>query len=120
MLRAWILVAALAAPWTSNAADPSGIITILEGDALVYRGTGRVLAVEGLRLLSGDIVETGASTFAQIELPDQSVAQFGPGTRVLFNAGTTKGKTERWMYVMDGWTKLTGAKHDPAVGPGYD
>lgn len=120
MLRAWILVAALAAPWTAYAADPSGTITILEGDALIYRGTGRLYAAEGVRLQAGDIVETAASTFAQVELPDQSVAQFGPSTRVLFNATTTKGKTERWMYVMDGWTKLTGAKHDPANGPGYD
>jgi hypothetical protein len=120
MLRAWIMVAALAAPWPATAADPSGIITILEGEALIYRGTGRVHAAEGVRLLSGDIVETGASTFAQVELPDQSVAEFGPTTRVMLSAGTTKGKSERWLYVMDGWTKLTGSKHDPAAGPGYD
>jgi hypothetical protein len=120
MLRAWIMVAALAAPWTANAADPSGTITILEGDALVYRGTGRLQAAEGVRLLAGDILETAASTFAQVELPDQSVAQFGPSTRVMLNAGTFKGKPERWLYIMDGWTKLTGAKHDPASGPAYD
>ena len=101
MLRGWILVAALAAPWTANAADPSGTITILEGEALVYRGTGRVAAVEGLRLQVGDIVETGASTFAQVELPDQSVAQFGPASRVMFNAATTKGKAEFVNYSFD-------------------
>src|SRR4051794_4494640 len=120
MLRAWILVAALAAPWTAYAADPSGTITILEGDALVYRGTGRLYAVEGLKLVAGDIVETAASTFAQIELADQSVAQLGPSTRVMFNATSGKGRNERWMYVMDGWTKLTGAKRDAAAGPGFD
>jgi len=120
MLRAWILVAALAAPWTANAAEPSGTITILEGDALVYRGTGRLHGVEGLKLVAGDIVETAASTFAQIELADQSVAQLGPSTRVMFNAASGKGRNERWMYVMDGWTKLTGAKRDAAAGPGFD
>lgn len=118
MLRAWILVAALAAPWTANAADPTGTITILEGEALVYRGTGRVHAAEGLRLVAGDIVETGASTFAQIELADQSVAQLGPGTRMMLNAGSSKGRAERWLYVMDGWTKLTGAK--TPVAPAFE
>jgi len=121
MLRAWILVVAVwAAPWTAMAADLSGTITILEGDALVYRGTGRAHAVEGLRLAAGDIVETAPSTFAQIELADQSVLQLGSSTRVMFNAASSKGKSERWVYVMDGWTKLTGAKPDPASGPGFE
>lgn len=121
MLRGWILVAALAAPWAAFAADPSGTITILEGDALVYRGTGRVYAAEGLRLMAGDIVETGPSTFAQVELADQSVAQFGPATRVMLNAASARGRNERWLYLMDGWTKLTGAKRDAAAtAPGFD
>jgi len=123
MWRAWILAAALVAPWAVDAAEPSGTITILEGDALVYRAAGRVHAAEGLRLLPGDIVETGASTFAQVELADQSVAQLGPTTRVLINASAAgKGKPEsRSLYLMDGWAKLSGIKRDAAAaGPGFD
>jgi hypothetical protein len=80
-----------------------------------------VHAAEGLRLWPGDIVETAASTFAQLELADQSVAQLGPATRVMLNTGSAKGKPEaRWLYLMDGWAKLAGAKRDAAAGPGFD
>lgn len=106
MWRAWIL-AALAVSG-AQAADPLAVVTILEGEALVYRGTGRVHAAEGLRLAPGDIVETGGSTFTQVEWPDQSVAQFGPATRVMVSS-PTRGKAERWLYLMEGWAKLAGA-----------
>jgi hypothetical protein len=103
-----------------GAAEQSGTITILEGDALVYRAAARLHAAEGVRLSPGDIVETSASTFAQIELVDQSVAQLGPSTRLMINASSTRQKPERSLYLMDGWVKLSGAKHDPAAGPGFD
>src|SRR5438105_3210986 len=119
MIRAFIVAAAVvAAPWCAVAAEQSGTITILEGDALVYRAASRLYGAEGVRLSPGDIIETAASTFAQIELADQSVAQLGPSTRLQVNAATTKQKSERWLYLMDGWVKLTGAKHDPAAGLG--
>ncbi|WP_280150911.1 FecR domain-containing protein [Piscinibacter sp. XHJ-5] len=121
MMRAFILAAVLTAPWSVHAADVSGTITILEGEAVIYRGAGRVHAAEGVRLMPGDIVETAASTFTQIELADQSVAQFGPATRAMFNVSTSKQKTDRWLYLMDGWVKLIGAKRDaPAAAPGFD
>ena len=120
MMRALILAAAIAAPCIACAADVSGTITILEGQALIYRGGGRLLAVEGLRLAPGDIVETAASTFAQVELPDQSVAQFGPATRVMISGSAQRQKAERWLYVMDGWVKVSGVKREPAAGPGLD
>src|SRR5205814_1102000 len=93
MWRAWILAAALVAPWAVDAAEPSGTITILEGDALVYRAAGRVHAAEGLRLLPGDIVETGASTFAQVELADHSRAR--EGRRLLSPQGRLARRGER-------------------------
>lgn len=112
----WIL-AALAVS-SAQAADPLAAVTILEGEAMVYRGMGRVHAAEGLRLAPGDIVETGGSTFTQVEWQDQSVAQFGPATRVMVSP-PAKGKGERWLYLMEGWTKLAGAPRnagDAATG----
>lgn len=120
MVRAFILAAALAATWCVHAADASGTITILEGEAVIYRGAGRVHAAEGVRVMPGDIVETAASTFTQIELADQSVAQFGPATRAMFNVTTSKQKTDRWLYLMDGWAKLIGAKRDAAAPSGFE
>ena len=120
MLRALILAAAMAASCSAMAADAAGTITILEGDALIYRGTERLQAVEGVRLNLGDIVETAENTFAQLELTDQSVAQFGPTTRVMINGSTQRQKPERWLYIMDGWAKVSGTKRDAAAGPGFD
>ena len=120
MIRELLLVVLSAAAWGVQAAESSATITILEGEALIYRGTGRLHAAEGVRLAAGDIVETGASGFMQIELPDQSVAQFGPATRVMLNVVTVRQKAERWFYVMNGWGKVTGSKANPRVAPGYE
>ena len=108
-----LVTAALAAGLccSAKAADATGVVTILEGDAVVYRGAGRLHAAEGLRLAPGDIIETGASTFAQVELGEQAVVQFGPSTRAWLGAAAgAKQKPERWLYVMEGWTKVTGGK----------
>lgn len=118
MLRELVLFAAIAAPLGAAAADAmggSGGITILEGQALVYRGAGRVYAAEGLALAPGDIVETAPAAFMQVELPDRSVAQFGPDTRVLLEAsGARGGAAPRMLYLLQGWAKV----RQPAPQPG--
>ncbi|HEU0204658.1 MAG TPA: FecR family protein [Burkholderiaceae bacterium] len=93
------------------AAQAGGTLTILEGEALVYRNLGRLQAAEGARLAHGDIVETGANTFAQIELPDQSVLQLGPATSVMLDGSGAQRKT--WVYFLEGWAKWTGPKKEP-------
>lgn len=122
MMRGFIMAALIAAPMSALAAEqPPGTITILEGEALIYRGTGRLHAGEGVRLAHGDIVETAASTFVQVELADQSVVQFGSATRALINASTARQKPERWLYLMNGWAKVIGANAEPATNPpGYE
>lgn len=101
MLRALMLIAAFAAPLGAVAADAPGGITILEGEALVYRGAGRVMAAEGLALAPGDIVETAPSAFLQMEFADRSVAQFGPSTRAFLPP-----TSERSLYLLQGWAKV--------------
>ena len=121
MLPALIVAVLLALPGVALAADVVGTITILEGQAQIYRGSGRLLAAEGVRLSPGDIVETAAATFAQIELLDQSVAQFGPATRVMLSPPTARQKApSRSMYVMEGWIKLIGAKKEASADAGFD
>lgn len=95
-------------------AQAPGLLTILEGDALIVRGAGRVRAAEGVRLLHGDIVETGANTFAQIEFADQSVLDLGAGSRLMVG-GPAKFKSERTLYALAGWFKITNARKDPAA-----
>ncbi|WP_157271539.1 FecR domain-containing protein [Azohydromonas aeria] len=119
MLRELVLIAAIAAPLGAAAADAmggSGGVTILEGQALVYRGAGRLHAAEGLALAPGDIVETAAAAFMQIELPDRSVAQLGPDTRALLEAaaGARGAAAPRLLYLLRGWAKV----RQPTAEPG--
>jgi hypothetical protein len=110
--RSIVLAALLAAVACSAfAADAPGTITILEGDAQIFRAASRYVAAEGVRLYSGDIVETGDHTFMQIELADQSSLQLGGISRVMINAG--RGKNDHWVYFMNGWAKLSGMRRDP-------
>lgn len=95
-------------------AQAPGLLTILEGDALIVRGAGRVRAAEGVRLHHGDIVETGTNTFAQIEFADQSVLELGAGSRIMVG-GPARIKAERTLYALAGWFKLTNARKDPAA-----
>ena len=118
MLRSALLAVTLAsAACCAWASEVSGTITILEGDALVYRGAGRVQAQEGVRIVVGDLVETGAGAFMQIELPDQSKIELGPTTRMQFAAPApgVRGKADRSLYVLEGWGKLTYAKPDTGL-----
>lgn len=122
MLRSMILAALAVAVPALGLADPvpPGTITILEGDAAVLRGPSRLQAVEGLRLAPGDILETAPSAFAQVEMVDRSVAQFGGGTRVMFTEASAKAKLERSLYLMNGWAKLTGAPVQAGGAPGFE
>lgn len=120
MRRAIVLFMLLAAAVSrAPAADaPPGLVTLLEGQAQVYRAAGRLVAQEGLRLQPGDIVETATATLLQIELADASVLQLGGGTRLMLG-GAAKGKpAERWLYLMNGWLKVIGARK--AAGPAWE
>jgi hypothetical protein len=121
VFRSIVLAAMLAvASWSACAADIPGTITILEGEAQIFRGLSRYAAAEGVRLALGDIVETGDSTFMQIELGDQSTLQLSGISRVMINGGPGKTKPERWLYLMNGWVKISGAKRDPKAEAAYE
>ena len=122
MLRELILAAVVCFPLCARAVDAAGAITILEGEAYLYRGAARFSAVEGVRLEGGDIVETRASSFMQVEFPDLSVIQFGPETRAMFSGPGAAGKQkpESWVFVMNGWCKVVGAKPRADGAPGLE
>jgi hypothetical protein len=106
VIRALLLAALLGAGAAAHAADVPGLVTILDGDALVYRGTGRLQAAEGVRLAAGDIVHTGPGAFMQVELPGDAVAQLGPDTQLML-APVAARMPERSLYLLSGWVKLT-------------
>jgi hypothetical protein len=115
MLRGiFMLCAALVAASSAVAADVTGTVTILEGEALITRAAGRVRAAEGVRLLPGDILETGDATFLQAELVDQTVLQMGAKSRVMVG-GPVRLKAERTLYALSGWFKLSNARKEGNV-----
>ena len=111
--RSIVLAAVLAAASWVACADVPGTITILEGEAQIFRGMTRYVAAEGVRLGLGDIIETGDSTFVQIELGDQSTLELSGISRVMINGGPGKTKPERWLYLINGWAKFSGVRRDP-------
>lgn len=115
MPRTAVLLTMLVAlgPWDPCFAQSFGTLTILEGEALVLRGSGRLHAIEGLRLAAADIVEIGDSGFAQIELGDKSRLLLGPKARLLLNASAPKQKAELSAYLLGGWVKLIGSSREP-------
>lgn len=120
MMRALILAVAVAMPPGVSAADTLNGITILEGEAQVFRGSGRVHAVEGLPVEPGDIVETAAGSFVQVELADRAVAQLGAATRLMLGGPAERAKSERSLYLLGGWIKVTGGSPQSARAGGID
>jgi hypothetical protein len=87
--------------------------TLLEGTLRVIRGTAVLQGVEGMRLRQGDILESAAPGFAQLEFSGGTIAALGPSSRVfLFKARTGGNGGE--IVLLSGWLKgETGAKGGP-------
>jgi hypothetical protein len=95
------------------AAEPPAVVTLLEGQAALLRGTVRYALVEGVRLQSGDIVELGDKGLALIEFADGAELSLGPRARVYIAAlspRAAKGGGISDFYLMQGWSKLTSGK----------
>src|SRR5258707_11304351 len=69
----------------ARAAEPVGVVTILEGDAVAIRGLSKFALGEGVRVLGDDLVETGKSTFLRVEFVDGAIVDLGPATRAQLN-----------------------------------
>jgi hypothetical protein len=95
------------------AAEPPAVVTLLEGQAALLRGTARYALAEGVRLQSGDIVELGDKGAALIEFADGAELRLGPRARFYIGAlspRAAKGGGISDFYVMQGWIKLASGK----------
>jgi hypothetical protein len=115
--RAAVSTLAIGVPCLAGAADSAHLVTILEGDGQVIRGSTRYALVEGMRILPEDIVETGKGTFAQLEMNDGVRVDIGPGTRAWLPAKPIPdkgGARAMRAYLVSGWVKLSGANPQSA------
>lgn len=93
------------------AAPQIGLLTSLEGKAQLLRGVEVFSAPEGLALRDGDVIETGDSSFAQLEFSANLVIALGPSTRLfLFDLATPPAQATRPQFVLlRGWVKVESA-----------
>lgn len=93
-------VAFLLLPWHAVAQEITA--TMLEGKVWVIRGAGVLPCAEGMRLRQGDILESKAPGFAQLEFHGGTIAAIGPASRVyLFRAGASGAD----VVLLSGWLK---------------
>lgn len=92
------------------AAAPLGVVTIVDGEAVLMRETTRHQLAEAVRLVAGDIVETSATNrLLRIEFPDGVILDLGPESRALLEprlAGE-RSKLPNRVHLLRGVAKLT-------------
>jgi len=87
-----------------------GSLTMMEGTLRVVRGTTVFQAVEGMRLQQGDILESAAGGFSQLEFTGGPIVALGPTTRVyIFRHGAGgkggTGAANGDLILLSGWLK---------------
>ncbi len=98
-------VALCGLPRPAHAAELPGVLTVLEGEAVLRSGARTLVAAPGLRLPAGSIVETaGQTTLVRIEWADGSRLDLGPATRVMLRPA---GAPKALAYVLRGIVKQT-------------
>jgi hypothetical protein len=115
----WLVAAAMVLAACRPALAQEVLLTLLEGDAVVIDGARRLAALPGLRLIAGDIVESGAATtLVRLEWPDESVVDLGPATRVMVlpQGFAKRGGQDPLVYLLQGWAKVISSSSLPAAG----
>lgn len=113
----WLFCLCLMALASSAAAGAPALVTILQGEAALVRQTARYALAEGVALAGGDIVETAADAFVQIELDDGTVIGLAEKGRLLLKPQISAPKTTSAapaFYLLEGWIKLAAAPKAPA------
>ena len=113
VLVAFAAAACLTAPVCAAGAEPPAIVTLVEGQPALLRGTTRYVLAEGVRLQSGDIVEVPDKGLAQVEFADGALLSLGPQCRFYAAALVARGAKAGAMsefYLLRGWSKFALAK----------
>jgi FecR protein len=99
-----------------GAAKPTAIVTILQGSATVIRAVSQFSAIEGIRLLSEDLIRTEKDGFLRIEYEDGTWIELGPETQLeLAHPSERRGKGPG-LYLLSGWMKLDCAPSENGKG----
>src|ERR1700681_1736968 len=89
-------------------AQELGNTTLVEGPLRLIRGTTVRQGAEGVRLNQGDILESSAAGFAQLEFSGGTIVALGSSTRVLLfshTAGRDAHGNAEQLVLLSGWLK---------------
>ncbi len=92
---------------------PLGLVSLLEGDAVLLRDNAKFALVEGASLQRDDIIELGGKKgFMLLEFTDGSSVALGPATSVQLapRLSAERTKIEARLYLLQGWLKVSAAK----------
>ena len=113
----WLICGCLLVLESAAWAAAPALVTIVQGDATLVRQTTRHALAEGVALADGDIVETAADAFLQIEFDDGTIVGISEKGRLLLKPQITAPKTTSAtprFYLLEGWIKLTTVPKAPA------
>jgi hypothetical protein len=113
----WLFSGCLLVLGSAASAAVPALVSILQGDATLVRQTSRYALAEGVALADGDIVETAADAFMQIELEDGTIIGIAEKGRLLLKPQITAPRTTSAaprLYLLEGWIKLTTLPKAPA------
>jgi hypothetical protein len=101
------LLAALALQPAAAGPDSPAVVTILEGSAIVIRGSSKLAVAECARVQPDDLFESGKSTLVRLEFDDGTRLDLGPATQLQVNHPTEIGPDRPALYLLSGWIKLS-------------
>ncbi|HKW84494.1 MAG TPA: hypothetical protein VJN68_12155 [Burkholderiaceae bacterium] len=113
----WLVCGCLLVLGSAAAAAVPTLVSILQGDATLVRQTTRYVLAEGVALADGDIVETAADAFMQIEFEDGTLIGIAEKGRLILKPQITAPRTASAaarFYLLEGWIKLTTLSKAPA------
>jgi hypothetical protein len=93
-----------------------GVFTLARGPVQLLRGENYLAAAPGVEVRADDIIETGKSASAQVDMEDGSVLKLGPETRISlsdYKLDSNKGVISATLDVLSGWLRFTVAKLKP-------
>lgn len=116
VFKSAVAVALLGTAVLAGAAERGVLATVVKDQTFVIRGLARFDAKEGIELLSGDLLRTGAETFVRIECEDGIYLDLGPVTQVQLRYPVQAKTGGACPYLLVGWRKIAPGKAHPPGG----
>ena len=80
MWRNWTLAICAGCFAVTTLANEAGHIKVAKGSASIQRGSEKIAAVPGMKVLSGDVITTGADGAIGVTFLDNSLISTGPNS----------------------------------------